>query len=65
MKTRREHILGAISDMMADFLYYHRKEDAQLPCGAIEEAIQNGEVTVEEMVEAFEAELRSSVEQEQ
>ncbi len=37
MESRAETILGIVDDMIADFLYYDRKEDQGLPgvsCGA-------------------------------
>jgi hypothetical protein len=53
-------VLGTISDLVADFLYYDRKDDEELPCGVIEGAIADGIITIEEMVSAFEKELRNS-----
>jgi hypothetical protein len=52
-KTRREHILMVVEDLVSDFLYYDRKEDEDLPRGAIEEAIQAKEITVNEIVTEF------------
>ena len=52
-RTRRELILGTIKDLVSDFMYYERREDEQLPRGAIEEAIGAGEVSPEEMAQAF------------
>jgi hypothetical protein len=49
----REKVLILIDDLVSDFLYYNRKEDEDFPVGKIEEMIQNGEITVDEMVEAF------------
>ncbi len=51
--TRRETILAAAEDLAGDFLYYSRKEDEDLPRGAIEEAIESGEVTVDEIISKF------------
>jgi predicted RNA-binding protein associated with RNAse of E/G family len=53
-------ILDTISDLCTDFLYYDRKEDENLPVGEIERAVKSGEITVEEMVEAFRKELQRS-----
>lgn len=61
MRNRREYILDIITDTISDFLYYDRKEDDILPRGAIQEAIQVGEITVEEIVERFEEELRNGL----
>jgi len=57
MRTRREQILAVTSDLVAGFLYYDRKEDEDLPRGAIEEAIKAGEVSVDEIVKLFKEEL--------
>lgn len=50
-------ILDTVSDLVADFYYYDRKEDEELPRGAIEAAIERGEITVDEIVEHFRATL--------
>ena len=51
--SRREHILDVVDDLVGRFMYYNRKEDEDLPVGAIEEAIEAGEITVEEIVAKF------------
>lgn len=51
--TRRELILAVASDAGMDFMYYNRKDDENLPRGEIEKAIKAGEITVEEILEAF------------
>ena len=53
IKTRREHILDCADDLAGAFMYYDRKEDKDLPRGAIEEAIAAGEITVDEIVAQF------------
>jgi hypothetical protein len=55
--SRREKILAMTSDLAGRFLYYDRKEDSEFPVGSIEEAIDNGEVTLDEIVEVFRTEL--------
>jgi hypothetical protein len=57
VKTRRERIIDILSDSIIDLLYYDRKEDEDLPKGGIEEAIKAGEITVEEMIAIWSAEL--------
>lgn len=42
---------------MAGFLYYGRKEDEDLPRGAIEAAIAAGEITIAEIVQVFHNQL--------
>lgn len=58
MPTRREHIIARVSDLVANLLYYDRREDEELPRGGIEEAIEAGEITKAEIVAAFEERLK-------
>lgn len=51
--SRKGRILDQIDDRVSDLLYYDRKEDEDLPVGAIEAAIAAGEITVEDMVSKF------------
>lgn len=55
--SRREHIMATIEDLVADFLYYDRKEDEDLPVGEIELAIEAGEISFDEIVDTFRAQL--------
>lgn len=50
--------MNTISDLVSSLLYYDRKEDEEMPRGAIEKMIDDGEVTVDEMVAKFSDELR-------
>ncbi len=56
----KEIILGVTGDLVADFMYYNRKEDEDLPQGAIEKAIATGVITTNEIVEKFRSELESN-----
>lgn len=49
----RETILSTVKDLASVFIYYDRKEDEELPKGAIEQAIADGEITIEEIVNEF------------
>lgn len=51
--VRRQIILDTVSDLVADFTYYDRKEDEELPRGAIEAAIERGDVTIDQIVDHF------------
>ena len=51
--TRRETILNTVDDLVSDLMYYDRKEDEDLPRGAIEEALDAGEITLDEIVQQF------------
>lgn len=53
----KDTILNAVDDLVSDFLYYDRKEDDDLPRGAIQAAIENKEISVEEIVEFFKKKL--------
>jgi hypothetical protein len=56
-KTRVDHIRDRVDDLVGSFLYYDRKEDEDLPVGAIEAAIAAGEVTSGQIVERFKEQL--------
>jgi hypothetical protein len=56
-RTRKEAILARAADLAGAFLYYDRKEDSEIPVGEIEAALENGEITVDEIFAAF---LRSA-----
>ena len=58
-RSRREIIEAVASDLMSDFMYYDRKEDEDLPVGAIEKAIEDGEITIEEILDIFKKQLES------
>ena len=47
--------------MVANLLYYDRKEDDELPRGAIEQDIEDSIISVDEIVALFEKELKSNI----
>jgi len=49
----KEKILNLVDDLVADLLYYGRKEDGELPLGSIEKAIEDGEITEQDIVTQF------------
>lgn len=51
--ARRAAVLATAEDAGLDFAYYDRKEDEDLPVGAIEAAMDAGDVTPEEITDAF------------
>ena len=53
----RDIILKTLDDLVGDFLYYGRKEDEDLPRGAIEKAIENKEISIDEIAAFFKFEL--------
>lgn len=59
---RRQRILNEIDRMMSRFLYYDRKEDDELPVGAIEEAIRNREITRSEILLVINEVLTKAIE---
>lgn len=62
-KEIRELILATVDDMIADLLYYDRKEDEDLPRGMIEKSIKNGYVSVEDIVNQFKTSLIKGIKQ--
>lgn len=61
MKTRRQIILDVTGDLVGKLTYYDRKEDEDLPAGAIQAAIDAKEITVDEIVAHFTARLRNDL----
>jgi hypothetical protein len=57
----KQFILGTINDLVSDFLYYDRKDDEELPVGAIEECISGEIITIKEMVDYFEESLKENL----
>lgn len=53
MTQRHQIIRDTVSDLVSDFLYYDRKEDDDLPMGAIQEAIKVGELTADDIIDDF------------
>jgi len=54
---RRKKILRTTQDLVINFMSYDRKGDEELPKGEIQEALEAGEITLEEIVETFSREL--------
>lgn len=52
-----EKVKAVVSDTIADFFYYDRKECEYLPLRCIEEAIKNGDITEEEIIQLFKVSL--------
>lgn len=58
----RHYILDIVSDLCTNFLYYDRKEDEMLSRKQLKEAIEKGDVTIEELGEHFKKELTKGLE---
>lgn len=58
-KTLFKKLENTVSDCVADFLYYDRKEDPELPIGDIEELIKDGVLTVDQIIDMFKKELET------
>ena len=57
----KDIIFSTVSDLVLDLIYYDRKEDEELPRGAIEQAVKSGEVSIDEMVELFKLKITESL----
>ncbi len=53
----RDRIFNTLDDVVSTFLYYDRKEDEYLPMEAIEKAIANKEISIDEIAAFFKAKL--------
>lgn len=49
----KNKILGHVSDLVGDFVYYDRKECEDLSYDDLRKAIVSGEITVDEIVDKF------------
>jgi hypothetical protein len=56
----REKIFNTIRDLSSDFLYYDRKEDQILDMETLNQAVNSGIITVDEMVEEFRLQLMNT-----
>lgn len=54
-------ILGTVDDLVVDFLFYDRKEDKEVPVGAIQEAILRGVMSESDIVKRFAEQLREAL----
>ena len=52
-KIPKDLLWAVVHDLVSDLLYYDRKEDEDLPVGAIEEMIESGYVSEAEIVSYF------------
>jgi hypothetical protein len=57
----KENIINTVKDLCSNFLYYDRKEDEELSEDDLIQAIEEGTVTIEEMVAEFENQLRNTL----
>ena len=57
----KQTILNIADDQMSDFLYYGRKESETLPLNAVEDAIIDGVVTVDEIMDVMRGIIECSV----
>lgn len=56
----KQKILDTISDLCSDFLYYDRKGDEELTIEQLNEAVESGEITIDEMVAEFKKHLKET-----
>lgn len=52
-EEKRELIINVVKDLVSCFMYYDRKEDVDLPRGSIEEAVEDGIISYEEIRDIF------------
>jgi hypothetical protein len=53
-------VLACVRDAVARLLYHDRKEDSELPVGAVEALLDAGVLRLEELVTVFGDELRDA-----
>lgn len=52
-KITKEYILDSIDDLCMNFFVYDRKNDEEMKFEDIQNAINSGEITIDDMVERF------------
>ena len=52
-------ILLTIDDLAIDFVVYGRRDDEELPLGSIEKAIEDGIISLDEIVARFKSAVES------
>jgi hypothetical protein len=57
----KQKILDTITDLCSNFLYYDRKDDDELSSEDLEDAVENGTITIDEMVEEFRRQLENTL----
>jgi hypothetical protein len=60
-KKQKQLVLAEISDMVRYLLLDDRRDDGELPVGAIEALVKNKHLTIDEMVEAFRSHLAKRI----
>ena len=60
-QEQRDLIAGRVEATVSNFLYYDRKDDEELGTDDLEEAIHEGVLSVEDIVEFFKAELEHNL----
>ena len=51
--TSKNQVLDVVSDLFASFVYYDRKDDAEINVGEIERMIFHEEITIDEITSEF------------
>lgn len=49
----KARILGLVDDAVSDLLYYDRKNDEEISSDAIDKAVRDGVISIDEMVQKF------------
>ncbi len=62
MADKKQVILSRVKDLIADYLYYDRKEDEELQRGEIELALKAGILSRDDIVREFERQLNKGLE---
>ena len=61
IQAEGEDVLDVVEDLVSNFIYYDRKDDEDLPRGRIEELVEAGDVTVDEIVARFRSKLKEAL----
>ena len=59
MDSRKEEVLCLVEDLVRDLMHEDRKNCESIPCGEIQARVEDNVLTIDDMVNAFEAALRT------
>lgn len=57
MKSKKVVLFATLEDLVAELLYYDRKEDEDLSVSDVQTLFKSGEVTIDEVTDWFQLQL--------
>jgi len=61
MEDKKNHALNLVEDVLSSYFYYDRKDDEDLSVKEMEELINSGTLTVDELIDQFSLKIRQTI----